>query len=223
MRRLVKLLMAFALVLLSAGVTAAATISVESGGITLLGANTSTQGTFDAPWIIEETMTGAGTLEFSSAPLVGDNVDCWGQGGNDDACTGHNQSKWISKTITNNTQFAWTWFRLELPYIPHVDQFGAPSDDTLSFASAALSPPVFTSTVFTAYTVGTFDTWGDYLTFYGNIVAPLDSVTFKFVITTNFVDNDPFSLRQMSVPEPSTLALLGAGLALLGLRRRLWS
>ena len=225
-------LVGFALALWSAGTAGAGTIMYESGGISSLAAVTSTEGTYDHPWTISEDMTAGGALTFArdaTGPLVGApgtqplGSDCLMyplECDDDDARVGFHQSKWISKTVTNIAGSAWGSFRIELP-----DPNDPSNTDGLSFAKTYPdnSPVVFESTRFSSYSY-TFDTWGDYLTFYVGVVAPGDPVTFKFVIVDTS-ENDRFSLLQtpIAVPEPATLAFLATGLLFLGVGRRLLS
>src|SRR5262245_53824954 len=85
----------------------AATISVASGGITLNGTDTTTAGSDVDPWLIDETMTSAGTLEFCCGPLGDDNP----------TGSGHAVGKWIAKTVLNDSGVDWSSFELELQVI----------------------------------------------------------------------------------------------------------
>ena len=94
--------------------------------------------------------------------------------------------------------------------------------DGLSFGQG--NALAFTSNVFTDLT--RLDVDRDYLNFSGGVVNPGESVTFFFAITDNSANN-PFYLVQTpnrvdggSVPEPTTLLLLGAALGAGILRRR---
>jgi hypothetical protein len=191
----------------------AATVGVQSGGIIINSVNTATTGSQAAPWLINETMTAAGTLVFSSTPL----------GNTNPTGTGHDEGKWISKTVVNNSGLTWTSFELELQSL-----LGTPSTsgDGLSFADGSSLTGLFTSNQFATYTRQ--DVLRDYLNFSGGDVLAGESVTFNFVITDNS-SNDPFYLVQTpnrvdvpAIPEPETYGMLLAGLGFLGFvaRRR---
>ncbi|MDB5812288.1 MAG: hypothetical protein JWN94_4410 [Betaproteobacteria bacterium] len=189
----------------------AATIGVQSGGITLNSTNTATAGTFANPWLINENMTSPGILVFSNTPL----------GNANPTGSGHDEGRWFSKTVLNNTGATWTSFELELQV-----RLGTPSGqgDGLSFADGSNLTGLFTSNQFATYTRQ--DVTRDYLNFSGGDVLPGESVTFKFVITDNS-DNSPFYLVQTpnvidAVPEPETYGMLLAGLGFMGFvaRRR---
>lgn len=195
------------------GTTSATVISVESGGITLTSTDTSTTGSNASPWSIVENMITPGTLKFSQAPL----------GTGNPTGSGHSLGKWISKTVTNTTGVAWTAFEMELQSI-----LGTPSPDGDGLSFAQGSGLIFTSDVFSTYT--RIDTTRDYLNFSGGTVATGGSVNFLFAITDSIATtggetNDPFYLLQTAnkfegIPEPTTLALMGLGLASFGMMRR---
>jgi hypothetical protein len=194
-----------------AGYASSAVISVEAGGILLNSTDTTKPGTDVDPWLINETMTSAGTLSFARVPLGDDNP----------TGTVHSRGKWISKTVLNSTGDTWTSFELELQVI-----LGTPSGqgDGLSFADGSTLTGLFTSDQFSAYTRQ--DVTRDYLNFNAGDVLPGESVTFNFVITDQS-GNDPFFLLQTpnrvdtpAIPEPETYAMLLAGLGLLGLAAR---
>ncbi len=200
---------AFALV--CATQASSATITVESGGISALATDTSTVGSSGDPWLISETMTGAGTLKFASTPL----------GTTNSTGTGHSRGKWISKTVLNNTGSTWTSFELELQVILGTASGGG---DGLSFADGSSITGSFSSNQFSGYT--RIEDARDYLNFNGGDVLDGESVTFNFAITDNS-GNDPFYLLQTpnrvdAIPEPETYAMMLAGLGLLGFvaRRR---
>jgi len=200
-------LSAAAFALTCAGYASSASVTVQSGGIALNSIDTTNVGNQGDPWLINETMTSAGTLRFAENPLGGDNP------------TGsvHAAGKWITKTILNNTGNTWTSFELELQVV-----LGTPSSngDGLSFADGSNLTGLFTSDQFSMYTRQ--DVARDYLNFNTGDVLPGESVTFRFVITDASA-NDPFFLLQTpnivdrpAVPEPETYAMLLAGLGLLG-------
>lgn len=189
----------------------ATTITVESGGITVNSYNTTTTGSQADPWLINETMTSAGTLRFAvetGSPL----------GTGNPTGSGHTHGRWISKTVTNGTNETWTSFELELE-----SRLGTPSTegDGLSFAQGFANFSTFSSDKFSVYTRQ--EITRDYLNFSGGTVNPGESVTFNFIITDNSANN-PFWLDQIpnksDVPEPSTYALIGTSILGLGLLRR---
>jgi hypothetical protein len=198
-------LLAFTLALSTTGLAGAVTITFENGGIGLTSTNTDNPGSSAEPWLIEEAMTGAGTLKFGDEPL----------GTDDDTGANKAAGKWFSKTVRNDTQDTWTSFELELQVTLGIP---SPQADGLSFADGTPVALAFTSDVFPTYT--RIDLVRDYLNFHGGSVLPSHSVTFNFAITDT-AGNDPFYLLQTpnrsEIAEPGTLVFLAAGLAFLAL------
>jgi PEP-CTERM motif len=188
----------------------ATNITKESGDGTLVSYDLSGSGLSTAnPWLISEILTGnfPFTLKFYD-PTGGSPLGT-------NSPTFHNEGKWFTKTVLNDTGVTWTSFELELQTI-----LGAPSpgSDGLSFADG--SGLLFFSNQFSEYT--RIDTTKDYLNFHGGDVLDGEYVTFTFLITDN-EENNPFWLLESpnkgEIPEPSTMLLLGFGLAGLGAYR----
>ncbi|MGH8681438.1 MAG: PEP-CTERM sorting domain-containing protein [Burkholderiales bacterium] len=187
----------------------AAAITVQAGGISINSTDTTAAGTLADPWLINESMTSAGTLRFESEPLGADNP----------TGSGHDRGKWVQKTIINDTGITWTSFELELQVI-----LGTASGqgDGLSFADGSALTDDFFSDEFSTYT--RIDVLRDYLNFSGGEVLAGESVTFAFAITDN-IANDPFYLLQTAnkvdrLPEPGSLLLVALGLGGLAYARR---
>jgi len=186
----------------AASPAAALVVSVQSGGIASLTSDSSGTGaTAATAWLLDETMTSAGTIFLSDRPLGGGNA----------TGTIHSFGKWFSKTVLNDTGATWTSFELELQSVLGVPSTGG---DGLSFADGSALINSFTSDQFGGYT--RIDTTRDYLNFSGGDVLDGESVTFSFVITDNNADDfyllQTPNKRDGNVPEPGTLALLGLGL-----------
>lgn len=200
----------FALVaaaLATMSMASAATITVESGGLSITNFDDSGSGEESDPWIIEETVSDTGTLRWAGG--LGGSVSGISQ----------NEGKFLAITKMNDSDAAWTSFEFELQVI-----LGIPSGegDGISFAQG--NGLVFTSDAFS--TVTRIDDSRDYLNFSGGSVGIGESVTFFLAISDNS-GNDPFYLLQTpnkrdtpDVPEPSTWAMLVGGLGTLAYRLR---
>lgn len=201
-------LLAAAIMFATVDIGSAAVITVHGGGLTVVNFDDSTVGSEADPWLLEESVTGTGTLQWSG-----------GLGG---GVSGINQSqgKFLAITKWNNTGLAWTSFELELQVIPGL---ASGEGDGLSFAQG--SGLTFTSDIFANLT--RIDIERDYLNFSGGIVNPGESVTFFIAIGDNSANN-PFYLlqtpnkldRDPEVPEPSTWAMLLGGFGLFACRLR---
>ncbi len=214
MKNPVKQFATLAIALLAGGscLFAVPVVSVVNGGIALdlATTNVSTTGAAGDPWVLNETMTSAGTIgvyDDDGAPLPAGGL-------------GYGSGAWISKTVLNSTNDTWTSFEMELQQV-----LGTPSGegDGLSFAQG--SGLVFTSSVFTTLTK--FEVTRDYLNFSGGSVAPGGSVTFTFAVTDNSPSSPIYLLQtpnKIDQPVPdasSTMLLVLAGITgVVGLRRK---
>ncbi|MEP7100481.1 MAG: hypothetical protein ABI781_08225 [Burkholderiales bacterium] len=155
-----KLALATLTALASASAFSQTTATVQSGPGTI-GFNFSTAGTQANPWIITETITGN-----NSTPVVLNltNLQTGAVGSTNSTGSTHAIGKWFSKTVTNNTNAAWSSFDLELQQV-----LGTPSTDGdgLSFAQGAGF--VFTSDKFS--TVHSVEDVRDFLNFDGGTVG----------------------------------------------------
>jgi len=186
----------------------ATSITWEAGPVTINSYNTATTGGSGVnAWTINETFTSvaAGDIKFNSG---NPNLSAVAYG--NPTGSGHYYGKWITKTVTNNTSSVWTSFELELQSV-----YGQASGegDGLSFAQGG--GLTFSSDAFSTYT--RVDITKDYLNFSGGDVGIGESVNFYVAITDNDT-NDIFWLREtpnkkeVGVPEPTTMLLLGFGL-----------
>jgi hypothetical protein len=181
---------------------------VESLGppLTLNSANLGTAGTQGNPWLLNETFTevAPGTLKFTDSdgtPFA-------------NALPPFLSGSWFLKTVLNNTGTTWTSFEIELRQTPD-----APSreGDGLSFGQGVALPPP-TSSAFSSLSKA--DITRDYLHFINGTVLHGQSVTFAFPVTDNspqsptYIVQTPNKQDQLvSVPEPTSLLLLGLALA----------
>ena len=190
----------------------AASITVESGGISLINFDDSGYGSIADPWIIEASVTDSGVIRWAD-----------GLGGNTTG-TEHRSGKFLEITTINDSNAIWASFELELQVI-----LGIPSGeyDGLSFAQG--SNFVFTSDVFSLVTH--IEDSRDYLNFHNGIVGIGESATFLIAITDFAVNfNNPFYLSltpniheeddTSTIPEPSTWAMMIGGLGILACRLR---
>ena len=205
-----KLAIAAVAAVASASAFSQTTATVQSGPGTIT-YDFSTAGTQASPWTIKETITGNNTT-----PVVLNltNLQSGAVGSTNSTGSAQAIGKWFSKTVTNNTNAAWSSFDLELQQILGT---ASTDGDGLSFAQGAGF--VFTSDKFS--TVHSIEDVRDFLNFDGGMVAVGQTVTFHFAITDSTNDHHTFYLsetpnRVVGVPEPETYALMLAGLGLMG-------
>jgi hypothetical protein len=167
-------------------------------------------------WTINETLTGNSPFLLRFLTDIGQAGSPLAPGTLDN--TVHQNGKWFTKTVTNNTGISWTSFELE---VQSQQGIASTDGDGLSFAQG--SGLVFTSDKFSNYS--RIDTTKDYLNFHNGIVNNGESVTFAFAISDNG-PNNPFWLQETpnkaETPIPAAFWLLGSGLmGLFGLKRKI--
>ncbi len=133
----------------------------------------------------------------------------------------------LPQVLINNTGQVWTGFRFELGFGTGENFVRSTISDFLDFDTPELDPTP-TSSVFSL-----LNPQADFLDWAGGTVPAISVVTFNFAIDVpdNLQDFNPsglnrFTLRQIptisppTVPEPSSLGLLGAALASLSIKSR---
>jgi len=195
-------------------VSAAPIVAPVSGPLSVTDSNLSTAGTAGSAWSIRESFTTVGPATVALSDVDGVPL---GTG-----IPGFTSGSWITTTIVNNSDTAWTSFEFELQ-----EGLGKSSTemDGLSFAQG--SGLTFWSSAFSS--VARIDVTRDYLNFSGGSVAVGSSVTFAFAVT-DMTPVNPIYLVQTankvansardSVPEPGLMTLLGTGLVGMLVRRR---
>jgi hypothetical protein len=171
--------------------------------LTLNSFDFSTAGSETDPWLLDETFTGPGpgtlALTDTDGQPLGDLFP-------------FASGSWFLKTVTNSSGVAWTSFEIELQELLGV---ASGEGDGLSFAEGLGF--VFSSSVFPD--VARVDITRDSYLFSGATVPDGGQVTFAFAVTDNspqspvYLQETPNRTDGPVIPEPTTLLLVGSGLA----------
>lgn len=171
------------------------------------------------PWLLNETMSGNDlALQFHGTfgayfPVASDPLT---RGNTTDS--NHAFARWFSLTVQNTSSHPWTGFSLELR-----SDLDLPSDDddTIGFgeifnAVTLYGPPSsgefhdanFLHPGFEAFT-------RDILIFTDGQIAPSETAHFNFLISSNTTQDFYLIQHAATVPEPASMLLSAAGLAVL--------